>query len=521
MTSKKNFFAAFVALICVQFANAQSTNWGWDWKDSSKVAVKNLPQYSEFINNAFPYPARPRDKWEIGLGLGTVSQVNDTKADDVLGLAFNISARKSLSHVFSLRPFVSYYQTSGKGDPIGTPAVLGNTTRNDFRNKSFQFGVEGIVSLNTIRSYKGNPKSNIYFLIGPTLIMSNTERKNNTTGNYEPFYVPGDGNLISTFGDKNAQGIGKTTLGLGLNVGGGIAFKITDNFNLGVELKSTLTNNDYYDAFTSTASNSFDHFNALFIKGNFNLGNSSKRVQPLWWINPNNYVYNELNAPQHMKMKKPVLDDADKDGIADQFDLEPNSPAGADVDAHGRAVDTDGDGIPDFKDKEKLTQQRCFPVNNEGVGTCPPDACCTESKEKISELQKLIESAKFTSTSVAECSITSLPSISFKSGGAKLNRESMSLLDAVAVQMRNNPSCKVKVLGHPESNKSSQQKAYDRVEAIIKYLVEKQGIAESRFIFAYEGGNGDSNTVDLMGTTEEGPNTVPAPHPQLKGKQNY
>ena len=97
----------------------------------------------------------------------------------------------------------------------------------------------------------------------------------------------------------------------------------------------------------------------------------------------------------------------------------------------------------------------------------------------------------------------------------------MSLLDAVAVQMRNNPSCKVKVLGHPESNKSSQQKAYDRVEAIIKYLVEKQGIAESRFIFAYEGGNGDSNTVDLMGTTEEGPNTVPAPHPQLKGKQNY
>ena len=520
MTSKKNFFAAFVTLLCVQFANAQSTNWGWDWKDSSKVAVKNLPQYNEFINNAMPYPARPRDKWEIGVGAGLNVMTNDMKSND-LGIALTVSARKSLGHVFSLRPFFSYYSHSGKGDVPGTPAIIGNTTRNDFQSKSQQFGLEFIASLNTKSSYRGNPKTNIYALVGPTLIFSQIDRRDNNTGQMRTFYTPGPGALLTTFSNTKVNGVGNNIMGIGLNVGGGIAFKVNDKVNLGLEVKSTFTNYDYYDAFTSTASNTFDHFNALFVRGNFNIGKDAKKVQPLWWINPNNFVYNELNAPQHMKMKKPVLDDADKDGIADQFDLEPNTPAGANVDAHGRAVDTDGDGIPDFKDKEKLTQQRCFPVNNEGVGTCPPDACCTESKEKISELQKLIESAKFTSTSVAECSITSLPSISFKSGGAKLNRESMSLLDAVAVQMRNNPSCKVKVLGHPESNKSSQQKAYDRVEAIIKYLVEKQGIAESRFIFAYEGGSGDSNTVDLMGTTEEGPNTVPAPHPQLKGKQNY
>lgn len=521
MTSKKNLFAAFVTLLCVQFANAQSTNWGWDWKDSSKVAVKNLPQYSEFVNNAFPYPARPRDKWEIGLGVGVNAMTNDMKTNPI-GMALTVSARKSLSHVFSLRPFFSYYANSGKGDAIGTPAVIGNTTRNDFETKSQQFGLDAIISLNTIRSYKGNPKWNLYALIGPTLVFAQVDRRNNANGQMQNFYSPSVGNLITTFSSaRNAAGVGNNILGMGLNIGGGLVYKVNDKFNLGLELKSTFTNYDYYDAFTSTASNTFDHFNALFLRGNINIGNNSKRVEPLWWINPNNYVYNELNAPQHMKMKKPVLDDADGDGIADQFDLEPNTPAGASVDAHGRAVDTDGDGIPDFKDKERLTQQKCFPVNNEGVGSCPADACCTESREKISELQKLIESGKFTTNVAASCAITSLPSISFKSGGAKLNRESMSLLDAVAVQLRNNPSCKVKVLGHPEANKSSQQKAYDRVEAIIKYLVEKQGIAESRFIFAYEGGSGDSNTVDLLGTTEEGPNTVPAPHPQLKGKQNY
>jgi hypothetical protein len=55
------------------------------------------------------------------------------------------------------------------------------------------------------------------------------------------------------------------------------------------------------------------------------------------------------------------------------------------------------------------------------------------------------------------------------------------------------------------------------VNAVIKYLVEKQGIAESRLLFVYAQ-DGKANTVDLQGTTEEGPNSVPAPHPNLKSK---
>ena len=50
---------------------------------------------------------------------------------------------------------------------------------------------------------------------------------------------------------------------------------------------------------------------------------------------------------------------------------------------------------------------------------------------------------------------------------------------------------------------------------VIRYLVEKQGISDNRIIFEY-GTEGDPLTVDLMGTTEEGPNTVPAPHPNLQ-----
>jgi outer membrane protein OmpA-like peptidoglycan-associated protein len=120
----------------------------------------------------------------------------------------------------------------------------------------------------------------------------------------------------------------------------------------------------------------------------------------------------------------------------------------------------------------------------------------------------------------APCNLN-LPALVFKSGGAKLAKDNSKLLDAVAEQLKNNPNARIKVLGHPEANKTAQQKSYDRVEAIIKYLVEKQGISENRFIFSYDAGSGDANTIDLQCTTEEGPSTVPAPAPHLKGKQNF
>jgi predicted O-linked N-acetylglucosamine transferase (SPINDLY family) len=54
----------------------------------------------------------------------------------------------------------------------------------------------------------------------------------------------------------------------------------------------------------------------------------------------------------------------------------------------------------------------------------------------------------------------------------------------------------------------------------LKKEAEKQGIAAERLINKYGQADGDVNVIDLSATGEniEGPNTVPAPHPNLRTK---
>jgi len=206
----------------------------------------------------------------------------------------------------------------------------------------------------------------------------------------------------------------------------------------------------------------------------------------------------------------PALQDADHDGVPDQLDLEPNTPQGVEVDTHGRALDTDGDGVPDYKDKEKLTLQKCFPVDSNGVGKCPEAVCCKESRQKLREMQDDDEIGD-----VFSCNLTDLPSINFRKGVSILSMDAIKLLAKVAHELQDNPRCNVRVIGYyggPPTEKS-QQLSWDRVHAVIKYLVEKQGLNENRCIFVY-GQYGNNNAVDLIPTVENNPFKPLSPSPR-------
>ena len=513
MTSKKFFLllAMIVFAQAISFAQTSVNDWGWNWKDSSKVPVQRIPQYNEFLNNQYPYPAKPRDQWELGISLGHALIVGDVPMGSAStsgafsrgayngGLVVGGSLRKALGHVISLRGTVAY-------SSVHIPFYM-NPTAGVFKNSldinnTLAFSLDALVSLNTSSYYRGNPKGNFYILGGYSLVSSTVTKTFN--GVSQNFPITSFNNAIS----GSVSGNKLTALYHALDAGIGYAFKVSDKVNIGIEEKVLLPvpGADYLDGIV--AGNSNDFINYLTARVNINIGDASKRVQPLWWINPNNFVYSELNSPKHMKMPKVVLPDADGDGVTDQFDLEPNTPAGAPVDSHGRAKDTDGDGVPDYRDKEPLTPLNCFPVNNDGVGTCPEPACCKELRDKIANLT--------IAPAAPTCNINDLPSIQFKNG-SKLSKDAEKLLLAAAAKLKANPTCKVKLIGYGASSKAAQQLSWERVSAIQKYLVEKQGIAENRFVFTY-GLEGSLNTVDLQGTTEDGPNSVPAPHPNLKSK---
>ncbi len=267
----------------------------------------------------------------------------------------------------------------------------------------------------------------------------------------------------------------------------GLAFKLGKRINLALEDRFTTIKSDLVDgqqwqeqaAGDAVLTRDYDSYNYLSLGLNFNLG--SKRVEPLYWLNPLDYAYSELNTPKHMKLPKPQFEDADGDGVLDQLDREPNTPAGCPVDTHGVTKDTDGDGVPDCKDKQLITPTECQPVNADGVGKCPDPECC-----------KNVGTGAGPTTGCP----SDYPSLTFR--GSAMSNDNRAMLSTVASKMKANPTCNISITGYPEASKAAQAVCNTRNESIRRYLVESQGISADRISINCEVGDGtNKNTVDI------------------------
>jgi outer membrane protein OmpA-like peptidoglycan-associated protein len=457
-----------------------------------------------------------------------------------LSPGFGLHIRKAMGYVFSLRLEYMYgigkglnwlpstgYRTGGVGpgeNPWRTLGYTGNVFYN-YKTNVQDLALEGIFTLNNIRFHKAKTGFNVYGIvgIGATVYDAKVNALNENGQPYTQFASVQGGvwkdrketrDQLKDFmddsyetdaenhGDRRPKLFGNTFKPVG-HLGAGMAFKLSNRVNLAVEDRVTIVKDDLLDgqrwAEQGDLTRDFDLYNYFTVGLNFNLG--SKATEPLYWLNPLDYAYSEIRNPRLMRLPKPVLPDADGDGVTDQFDLE-QTPQGVPVDTHGVSRDTDGDGVPDSRDKELVTPTYCQPVDADGVGKCPcPEGC-----------------GPAVDSNACATNLGALPSVTFSGNSISMNNDARSLLASVAARMRQNPECRVVVIGYCASNKSQQQRSWDRVNAVINYLVEREGISGDRFIFNYGQEGGDCNTVDLRAAAsgEEGPNNVPAPHPNLR-----
>ena len=401
----------------------------------------------------------------------------------------------------------------------------------NYKTKVQDLSLEGIITLNNIRFHKSKTGFNVYGIAGVGASIYDTRVNSlNGSSNYTTLWnTPQSSfdnkktlikNLLNSqdktyetpaenHGDRRPKLFGDT-FKPSATIGMGMAFKLSNRINLALEDRWTFIKDDLLDGQRwqehawgdAVQTRDFDSYNYLSLGLNINLG--AKSVEPLWWLNPLDYAYSEIRNPRLMRLPKPVLPDSDADGVTDQFDQE-QTPAGCPVDAHGVSKDTDGDGVPDCKDKELITPTYCQPVDADGVGKCPDPECCKNVG---------------TGTPPVTCAeqLGALPSVSFKASSNNLTDDAKAVLSTVAAKMRNTPGCKVVVIGYCSSDKRQQQLSWDHVNKVINYLVDKEGISADRFIFNYGQADGDCNTVDLRAAAEgeDGPNNIEPPHPNLR-----
>jgi len=576
MASKKYLFLAVSFCLLASYGFSQRVGTSYDVKDSSLVPGKRMPQHTEFLNGSYNFPSKPRNQWEIGVKGGLFQVSGDIPAQFV-SPGFGAHVRKAFGYIFSLR--LEYMYGIGKGysfraaqnyaknpawganiaDPnqrysapqqingVGTPLIVSSKTRltttpleqvfYNYKTKVQDLSLEAVFTLNNVRFHKSKTGFNIYGFAGvggsiyDTKVNSLDEDANNQKYNFNSITQASyknrrdfikdmkknilDGSFETAAenqGERRPKLFGDTFKPSG-TVGMGIAFKLSNRINLALEDRWTIIKDDLLDGQRwqeqpwgdATLTRDFDSYNYMTVGLNINLG--AKSVEPLWWLNPLDYAYSEIRNPRLMRLPKPVLPDVDQDGVTDQFDRE-QTPAGCPVDSHGVSLDTDGDGVPDCKDKELITPTYCQPVDADGVGKCPvpcPDEKCYEGLliKKGSDCAALMGA---------------LPSVSFKAGSNKLTDDAKAVLATVASKLRNNPGCKVVVVGYCSSNKKEQQLSWDHVNAVINYFVDKEGVSQDRFIFNYGQEGGDCNTVDLRAAAEgeDGPNRVEPPHPALR-----
>jgi OOP family OmpA-OmpF porin len=379
---------------------------------------------------------------------------------------------------FSLTPFVGGYTFEGNENLKNTSLVAGLRGGYNFTQN---WGFEGFFNYvpTESTSLAGNPSVNLYGfgIEGLYHFMPNNR--------LVPFLAVGVGGTRYDIPDADRHRDRFTA-----DYGAGLKYFLTENFALRADVRHViLPLHDRYNELLYT-------FGLHFSFGGEKRAMASARAQ-------------EPAAAAEIEVAK----DSDRDGVPDNLDKCPGTPAGVDVDKVGCPLDSDKDGVPDYLDKcpgtptgVKVDKIGC-PLDSDKDGvpdyldSCPG----TPAGEKVDrfgcppmeQLQEVRAQAPAAAAKVETKEVKAAAAVAkemFEKGRATINVE-FDLnkanikpafdkeLQKFADVMKNYPDLKVIIEGHTDNlgGKDMNEKlSAKRANSVKNYLTQKFGIAESR-----------------------------------------
>ncbi|BAU56284.1 OmpA family protein [Mucilaginibacter gotjawali] len=318
-TLKKTVVLSFVSLMAVGMAKAQTTP-----ADSSKTSSGTGT--AKVFGGASQY-----NTFSIGINIGATSPSVFTgganpfpksKAD----LGYGLSLRDQLSHAFSLQ--LDAHGGTLKGDAgSGTVTDLKGMKWSSFSTKFWSGSLSGVINVGNVSFLHRANAVNFYVSGGAGLAF------------YKP--DPIDANGV----DHNYN---KTVKELIVPIGAGVKFKLSDQLDLNLGYTENFTDginlSGVHAAFPQAITNKYSYGYAGL---EYTFGPKSK--PSLEWANPVAMMYDELyDAALRQEVEalkgrvanvetavNGLKKDSDGDGVSDQFDKCPNTPAGTVVDGSG------------------------------------------------------------------------------------------------------------------------------------------------------------------------------------------
>jgi len=322
-TLKKTVALSFASLMAVGVASAQT--------DSTKSAS---------TGTAKVFGGRGQYKtWSFGLNAGAVSPAlaiggSSDYANKKINLGYGASLRWQLAHSFGLQ----LDARGGKvgGDNVGAAQRVGDN-RTSYQTRFYSGTLSGVVNVATIDFLRRKNSVNFFVNAGAGMVW------------YNPEFTYANGTQPTTLAQGayvNADGSKHYVKSLVIPVGAGVKFRLSDAWALNLGYTANFTDDDNMDAL-KRGYPTRDKYSYGYGGLEWTLGSSSK--PNLDWVNPVAMMYDELyDAALRQEVEalkgrvtnvenavNDLKKDSDGDGVSDQFDKCPNTPAGTVVDGSG------------------------------------------------------------------------------------------------------------------------------------------------------------------------------------------